>query len=118
MLTVNNYFRETIIFGNWQVKQRTFFGKKCSWLTVRSCDNISCQPLWNNDYIKIGNSSIYNIKLCQKGVRFVNDILETNGDFFFSLKHFQEKYNIQINFLFYRGLCDAIRQGFNNCTIF
>ena len=63
-------------------------------------DNISCQPLWNNDYIKIGNSSIYNKNLCQKGVRFVNDILDTNVDFFFSLEHFQEKYNIQINFLF------------------
>ena len=81
-------------------------------------DNISMQPLWNNDYIKIGNIPIYSSKLCKKGVRFVNDILETNGDFFFSLEHFQEKCNIQIIFLFYRGLHDANREWFNNCTIF
>ena len=45
-------------------------------------DNISCQPLWNNDYIKIGNRLIYCIKLYKKGVRFANDILETKGDLF------------------------------------
>ena len=55
-------------------------------------------------------------KLSQKGVAFCQYFRDKWC--FFSLEHFQEKYNIQINVLFYRGLCDAIRQGFNNCIIF
>ena len=110
----NNYFRELASKTENPFWKETFMAY--STLLSIHCDNISCQPLWNNDHIKIGNNSIYNKTLCKKGVRFVNDILESNGNFL-SLEDLREKYNIQINFLFYRGLCDAIREGYK-CTTF
>ena len=110
----NSYFRKLASKTENPFWKETFMAY--STLLSIHYDTISCQPLWNNDYIKIGNSSIYNKTLCKKGVRFVNDILESNGNFL-SLEDLQEKYNIQINFLFYRGLCDAIREGYK-CTSF
>ena len=79
-------------------------------------DSVSCQPLWHNDYIKIGNNPIHNSSLSKKGIRFVNDILDTDGNFI-SLNDLHERYGIQINFLFYRGLRDVIREGFSKCTV-
>lgn len=51
-----------------------------------------------------------------KGIRFINDILKKDGTFlsYFELQH---KFNIQINFLQYYGLCNAIRSGFKKNLI-
>ena len=43
---------------------------------------VACQPLWNNDMIKVNKKVLYLKSWCKKGVRFVNDILKTDGSFF------------------------------------
>ena len=85
-------------------------------LTESTTENISCQPLWNNPRIKLNNDVIYVKSWCAKGIRFVNDILKTDGTFlsYFEVKH---KFEVQINFLRYYGLCNSIRSGFNKSVI-
>ena len=85
-------------------------------LTRLIVDDVACQSLWNNPKIQVNNSVIYFKSWCVKGVRFVHDILGTGGTFL-SYFDFQRKYNVQVNFLQYHGLCNAIRYGFNNKAI-
>ena len=85
-------------------------------LTQSIVDNIACQPLWNNPRIQVNNNVIYFKSWCAKGVHFVNDVLKTDGKFL-SYFDFQRKYNVQVNFLQYYGLCNAIRSGYNKNVI-
>ena len=85
-------------------------------LIVFTIHHIACQPLCNNDMIKVNNKVLYLKSWCNKGVRFVNDILKADGSFL-SYYEFQQKFNVQTNFLQYYGLCNAIRSGFDKNTI-
>ena len=85
-------------------------------LTQFTVNDIACQPLWNNPKIKVNDNVIYYKSWCAKGVRFVNDVLKTDGSFL-SYFDFQHKYNVHVNFLQYYGFCNAIRFGFNKNVI-
>ena len=80
-------------------------------LLTNYCNVPSCQPLWKSCLIKINNSSVYYKQWYDKGVRFVNDLLDNNGSFL-SFDEFQTKYNITTNFIQYYGLCRSIKDGF------
>ena len=56
--------------------------------------------LWNNEEITIENKSIFWAHLFEKGICFVEDLLDENGNFL-SLDDLQVKYNIHLNFLQY-----------------
>ena len=63
--------------------------------------------LWNNEEITIENKSIFWAHLFEKGICFVEDLLDENGNFL-SLDDLQVKYNIHLNFLQYFQLIAAI----------
>ena len=63
--------------------------------------------LWNNKEIKIENKSIFWAHLFEKGICFVQDLLDKNGKFL-SLDDLPVKYNVHLKFLQYFQLIAAI----------
>ena len=78
--------------------------------------NIASQSLWSNPKIKINNSSIYLKHWCTNGIRFVNDILNSDGTFL-SYTQLKNKFDVHINFIQYYGICNAIRAGYGKTVI-
>ena len=63
--------------------------------------------LWNNENITIEGKSLYWKKLADKGVLFVQDLLNNNGNYV-TYEDFKQKYGIDINFIYYFQLLAAI----------
>ena len=63
--------------------------------------------LWNNKEITIESKSIFWKCLFEKGIYFVQDLLNRDGNFL-SLEIIQRKYNVQLNYLKYFQLIAAI----------
>ena len=63
--------------------------------------------LWWNDGIMIGNKSIKYKDWCQKGVRFVNDLLTDNGNFL-EYTDFCNLYQLNSNILNYYGIVNEL----------
>jgi len=63
--------------------------------------------LWNNKEITIESKSIFWKCLFEKGIYFVQDLLNTDGKFL-SLEIVKRKYNVQLNYLKYFQLIAAI----------
>ena len=63
--------------------------------------------LWNNENITIEGKSLYWKKLADKGVLFVQDLLNNNGNYL-TYEDFKQKYGIDINFIYYFQLLAAI----------
>ena len=63
-----------------------------SWFSLKSEPKTAkkkrCEVMWNNRFIKIANHTIYNKKLYENGMIYIDDILDDNG-FFCHLKHLQ-----------------------------
>ena len=113
-------------FGNWFVQKQALLVNNPFWkdvcnaynhLLLNFCNTPSCQPLWKNSFIKINNSPVFYKQWFDKGVRFVNDLLDNNGKFL-SFNDFQKKYNIMTNFVHYYGLCKSIKEGFGKYNEF
>ena len=65
-------------------------------------------PLWYNHNIKVGGVTIYYKSWYDKGILFLNDLFDTDGNFF-SLEKFQDTYSLQTNFLQYQGVINSVR---------
>ena len=100
----------------------------CSWIDFKvnylrnlypSRDNIVTQSLWFNDDIVVDNDTLYYKSWDEKGVRFINDLLSSDGRFL-SLDEFTIKYIINTNFLHFYSLIRAIKfkwgELFSNCV--
>ena len=72
-------------------------------------DNPAKTPIFLNKNILIGNSSVIYKTWFDKGIKFINDILDEN-DNFLKYEDFKRKYNVQTNFIEYNGLIAAIKQ--------
>ncbi len=70
-------------------------------------ENFLSMPLWYNPNIKIDNQKIFWKNFSTMGINFVNDLISEDGTFL-SYDAFIIKYNIDIDFLNYAGLLDAI----------
>ena len=118
---LNTFLPVTLPFnpslGNWYVNQQALSVKNSFWKDVFKayyhvltmyCKTKACQPLWNNEFIKVNNSPVYYKKWYDKGVRFINDLLDGNGKFL-SYNDFQIKYHIRSNFIQYYGLRESIK---------
>jgi exonuclease III len=75
--------------------------------------NVYYYPVFYNDSIKIGNKSIYFDSWYKAGIHLIGDLFDDNGTFL-SLKEINNKYNLNINFLLYSGVKQAIRAHFKN----
>ena len=89
----------------------------CSWIDFKvnylrnlypSRDNIVSQTLWFNDDIVVDNDTLYYKSWDEKGVRFINDLLSSDGRFL-SLDEFTIKYDINTIFLHFHSLIRAIK---------
>ena len=63
-------------------------------------------PVWFISNIKVGRRSCFLRDWSEHGIFFVTDFLDRSGNFL-SLREFQEKYNINTNFLTYQGFLAA-----------
>ena len=65
-------------------------------------------PIWNNKYIKVGNTSVYYRAWFDKGIITIKDLLGSNNTFL-SFSEFIKKFNVNTNFLTYSGIINAVR---------
>lgn len=81
------------------------FNYKC--LNPTTVEEVMNSQLWFNSSIRIGNKPIYNDQLFQAGIATIRDLLSEEGKFldFDALK---QKYDVNINFIFYLGIISAI----------
>ena len=66
--------------------------------------------LWFKNRIRVGKQTIYYHHWVKNGVRFVNDLVKSNGGFL-SLDEFKNKYNVKTNFLEYGAVINAIKRS-------
>jgi len=81
-------------------------------------DELLNQNLWFNSHIKVGKKMVFNKKLYEADVRYIKDILH-NGKFL-TIENIRQKYHVDISFLEYGGLINAIPRDWkkylkNNC---
>ena len=72
-----------------------------------SADEYESEIIWNNRFIKIDGKSVFFPSWYRKGVVKIRDLLNDDRKFL-SRVEFQEKYALQVNFLQYYGLLNAI----------
>jgi hypothetical protein len=83
-----------------------------SLLFPMSRDQVLCSSIWNNTNIKVGGKSVFYKTWDNHGIRYINDLLSTDGDFM-SLGEVQNKYDVKMNFLNYHGIKKAICKPFS-----
>ena len=71
-------------------------------------DNILKSSIFYNNNIKIGGSHIFLKSWFDRGIKYINDLIDENGKFY-QLNEFKMKTGIQTNFLEYNGLIKSIR---------
>ena len=70
-------------------------------------DSVLKQMIWFNSNIRIGGKPVFNLKLYEKGVVYISDLLNGKNDFL-TFSEAQEKYGFTCPFTEYLGLLDAI----------
>ena len=70
-------------------------------------ENALIQHLWYNPKIKVASKQVFRKKWCKKGVFFINDLMERDGGLM-SLEGFNNKYNLNVNFIDFHGLINAL----------
>ena len=63
-------------------------------------DEVSSQPLWKNYSILIDSKPTYLKTWCVKSIRFINDILASDGSFL-SVGELEKKFVMKVNYLHY-----------------
>jgi len=69
-------------------------------------EDILHQTLWFNSHIKVGKKVVFNKKLYDAEVRYVKDIMHEGK--FLSLEALKQKYHVDISFIEYGGIVNAI----------
>ena len=111
----NRHLQNTLFNHFWKDVFTHWIDFKCNYLSnlPLSNDNILTQSLWFNDNITVNNSSVWYKAWDKKGVRFVNDLLNVDGQFL-SFIDFKNRYDIDIDFLTYYGLIHAIKDNWKD----
>ena len=69
-------------------------------------EDILKSPIYYNNNIKIGGLGIYYRSWFNKGIKYINDLVNENGDFY---QQNEFTTGIQTNFLQYNGLIQSIK---------
>ena len=98
-LRFNRHLQNTLFNHFWKNVFAHWIDFKCNYLSnlPLSNDNILTQSLWFNDNITVNNSSVWYKAWDKKGVRFVNDLLNVDGQFL-SFIDFKKRCSINIDF--------------------
>ena len=70
-------------------------------------DSILKQSLWLNPFLKIGGKLCIKPKFSPNAIIFINDLISKPNSFY-SDGEFKREYNVNVNFLEYYGIIDAI----------
>ena len=76
--------------------------------SVVSEADILKSPIFYNDNIKIGGTCIFYRMWYNKGIKYINDLINENGKFYTETE-FSSKTGIKTNFLQYSGLIKAVK---------
>ena len=101
-------------------KLNTFWGDVLnSWSTLQtkkpvSAEAILSQSIWYNPLIKIQNGSHYIKSLHTRGITYLNDLFDNNGNII-SYNLFKQKFGDDIHFLTYHRVVRAIPTIWKNC---
>ena len=80
-----------------------------AWFSLQQVDDENKEPIiWMNQKVKIDNSEVFYKDWYDKGVIYVNDLMEGNS--FLSYDSFVQKYDIRCNFLKFYGLTHALQK--------
>ena len=82
----------------------TFFERK-----IVSKDHFLSLPLSQNSLIRINNAPVFCNNWLTKGITKVKHLMDENSLNFFSLDHFQNRYNIRVKPLMFFGIVSAVK---------
>ena len=82
----------------------TFFERK-----IVSKDHFLSLPLLQNSLIRINNAPVFCNNWLNKGITKVKHLMDENSLNFFSLDHFQNRYNIRVKPLMFFGIVSAVK---------
>ena len=74
-----------------------------------SKDHFLSLPLLQNSLIRINNASVFCNNWLTKGITRVKHLMDENFLNFFSLDHFQNRYNIRVRPLMFFGIVSAVK---------
>ena len=66
-------------------------------------------PIWYNNMIKVGGKCMYLQKLFEKGIRYVNDFINSDGNFF-TYEQFIQNYAINISVMEYNSIFSCLNR--------
>ena len=67
------------------------------------------QPIWFNNFVKVGGRCIFYKKWFEKGIYYINDLVDTNGEFL-SFDNIINVQQVSTNFLQVQGLLRTLTQ--------
>lgn len=101
----NTFWRE--VFISWASLQEH--------VSPTTPEEVISQPIFFNNFIKRGNNFFLYEHWCKKDIFFIADLLENNQ--FMSYETFSHKYNININFIEYFGVINAIPRNWKEIVV-
>ena len=84
-----------------------------SYKNPETLQDILNQFIWFNSHIKIGGKPTYNKTLYTAGIKYVHQILDDRGQIL-NYHNFNQKFNINVNFLNYFSIINAIPTTWKN----
>jgi hypothetical protein len=75
----------------------------------RYTGDILSTSLWNNNSIKVGNSTVYYKNCAKRGIWTVNDLIDNQGNIM-SFQDFQQTYNLRPMFLQFYGITLTVKK--------
>ena len=104
-----------IYFTKLSVMVRNCFWKELFQILAFFVRHVQCTslfwqatPIWCNSDIKIGGKGIFLKEWWDKGIRFINDLLDDQGNILVR-EECEKKFSIKIQFLHYYALCQIIK---------
>ena len=132
LTTVTNVFpilNNCLKYGSKYINDRRFYINNLFWRAIlngykcfieknkpSSMSEIFSIPLWFNMNIKVGGAAVHYKNWENKGIVFINDLMDTNGDFL-PFEIFCRNYSLQTHLLLYEGFVKSIRNYIVESTV-
>ena len=85
-------------------------------MLIKTEDDLCSMPLFKNSCFKIGNKTVFNKSMFDRGFRFVGDLLTDDGKFI-DILYLEQCIGKRLNFVFYEGLKNTIKSYASLCNI-
>jgi hypothetical protein len=82
----------------------------------KSWEEFLSLPIWFNQMFKIAGRSFCDKKYLEKGIVFINDLMDRNGRFL-TFEDFKNKYSVQTNFLQFNNIIHSLRSFLDSLNI-